>query len=305
MKIVVPPIKCQGIKTKLVPLIKRSVSLPVEGTWIEPFCGSCVVALNVQPARALLTDSNKHIIAFYLAIQSGRINAGLVKRFLECEGSKLAQGGEKHYKEVRARFNETQDPLDFLFLNRSCFNGVMRFNQRGKFNVPFCHKPERFSQAYITKIANQVEAVRQVVSLKQWRFEVADFRQTLSQAKGHDFVYVDPPYAGRHVDYFNSWNATDESDLVEMLKKLPTRFLLSTWHSNKYRSNSAISNSWTAPGFYVKTWEHFYHVGATEDLRNSMTEALIANYNFSEVADASEEKPQIPYALAEQLRFEM
>lgn len=163
MTVIIPPIKCQGIKTKLVLLIRNSVSMPIEGTWIEPFCGSCVVVLNVQPAKALLTDTNIHIINLYQRIQDGSITSGKVKVFLEREAKKLSSGGEAYYYEVRSRFNETGDSLDFLFLNRSCFNGVMRFNRHSKFNVPFGHKPERFRQAYITKITNQVKAFNEVI----------------------------------------------------------------------------------------------------------------------------------------------
>ena len=61
----VPPIKCQGIKTKLAGEIRRLASAHSHERWVEPFCGSCVVALNVQPEQALLCDTNIHIIKFY------------------------------------------------------------------------------------------------------------------------------------------------------------------------------------------------------------------------------------------------
>lgn len=154
----VPPIKCQGIKTKLVPFLLSNIvwdSNPT-GRWIEPFLGSGVVAMNLAPPRALLADTNRHIIALYQAIQSGEVNRSTPRDHLEAEGSKLAAGKADYYYEVRERFNTEPTPLDFLFLNRSCFNGVMRFNRQGKFNVPFGHKPERFAKSYVTKIVNQV-----------------------------------------------------------------------------------------------------------------------------------------------------
>jgi DNA adenine methylase len=168
----------------------------------------------------------------------------------------------------------------------------MRFNGSGRFNVPFCHKPGRFSQAYITKIVNQVRAFSTVVQGRDWQFEVADFRETLLRARQGDFVYVDPPYAGRHVDYFNSWDDEDEADLVRALKALPCNFLLSTWHGNRYRQNAAIQANWATPDFTAAIFEHFYHVGATEDLRNAMTEALIANYPLPEVRQRARQKAE-------------
>jgi len=183
---------------------------------------------------------------------------------------------------VRTRFNETPTPLDFLFLNRSCFNGVIRFNRKGKFNVPNCHKPERFAQAYVTKITNQVRQIAQVLSTVDWTFEVRDFRETLAQAEPGDFVYADPPYAGRHVDYFNSWSDTDEAALGMTLGSLPCDFLLSTWHSNEFRSNSAIDLVWNRADFHMLKREQFYHVGSSEDLRHPMIEALISNFPMAE-----------------------
>src|SRR6266550_746416 len=179
----VPPLKCQGIKTKLVSDIARLAQQLDFDRWVEPFCGSCVVPLNVQPRKAVLSDSNIHIIQFYLDVQSGRVTAGSVREFLHDEGEKLRRAGEAHYYKVRERFNSEPNSLDFLFLNRSCFNGVMRFNRHGKFNVPYCHKSERFAQAYVTKITNQIRRISEVISACAWTFAAADFRQTLASAR--------------------------------------------------------------------------------------------------------------------------
>src|SRR5437879_6468750 len=160
----VPPLKCQGIKTKLVGEIRALALAHDFQRWVEPFCGSCVVPLNVQPKRALLSDSNVHIIRLYQEIQRGNLTSALAKSFLDEEGEKLRTEGEAHYYAVRERFNARPTSLDFLFLNRSCFNGVMRFNRSGKFNVPYGHKPQRFARAYVTKITNQIRRISEVVS---------------------------------------------------------------------------------------------------------------------------------------------
>jgi len=112
-----------------------------------------------------------------------------------------------------------------------------------------------------------------------WVFQSADFRKTLALVTESDFVYADPPYAGRHVDYYNSWSEEDERDLVAGLKKVPCKFVLSTWYKNKYRTNPTVELEWNGDLFTINTIEHFYHVGPTESLRNSMTEALISNYH--------------------------
>lgn len=280
----VPPIKCQGIKTKLVPAIKEIVLEQSYSRWIEPFCGSCVVALNIQPKRALLCDTNVHIIRLYQDIQNGVVTPASVGDFLTMEGAKLMSGGQDYYYEVRARFNESGSSFDFLFLNRSCFNGVMRFNRKGGFNVPFCRKPERFAQAYVTKIVNQVRNFAQVVTNADWTFEVRGYRDTLQQATMDDFVYLDPPYAGRHVDYYNSWSEKDEADMVECLRIASYDFLLSTWHSNEFRTNSLIEEVWKPMGLHMLTHEHFYHIGSSESLRHPIIEAFIANFQMKRLS---------------------
>lgn len=193
------------------------------------------------------------------------------------EGNKLLAGGDRYYYEVRDRFNSTHSSLDFIFLNRSCFNGMIRFNQRGQFNVPFCRKPHRFAKAYITKIVNQVRVVQNILQAHQWTFQVADFSSTLSGCNENDLVYADPPYAGRHVDYFNTWTESNEQQLMTSLKKLPCDFILSTWKENKFRSNLTIQKNWQDSELRIIPIVHFYHIGASEKLRHSMTEALVTN----------------------------
>ncbi len=206
-----------------------------------------------------------------------------MRSFLTKEGEKLRTLGEPYYYEVRDRFNLLPNSWDFLFLNRSCFNGLIRFNRKGRFNTPYGHKPERFAQPYVTKITNQVARIAKVIaSADDWTFEVADFRKTLSKTYPDDFVYADPPYAGRHVDYFNSWSDADEDALSQQLASLKCDFILSTWHSNEFRTNSAIQRAWGGSDFQIRTREHFYHVGASEDLRHPMIEAFISNFALSE-----------------------
>jgi DNA adenine methylase len=275
-KIAVPPIKTQGIKTRLVPRIQKHLVWHEEGVWIEPFLGSGVVGFNIRPKRAIFADSNPHIIRFYAGINANKITSSIVREFLTSEGSKLAAGGADYYYQVRERFNEQRHPLDFLFLVRAGFNGLIRFNQSGGFNVPFNHKPERFAPAYVTKVVNQVQYVSDLCQMNEYEFVCQDFRQTFASAEPNDFVYCDPPYAGRHVDYFNHWDAQDEGDLLSLLRECPCHFMLSTWHSNQYRENLAIAD--LERYFHVSTHEHFYHVGAKETNRHPMVEALVTNY---------------------------
>ena len=291
MKVFVPPIKSQGIKTKLVEWISSNVEDIQFDRWVEPFMGTGVVAFNIRPKKALLCDSNPHLISFYKALQSKEIKSGLVKKYLTEEGKKLLKSDGQYYYELRDRFNSDGNPLDFLFLNRSCFNGMIRFNKKGGFNVPFCKKPNRFAQALITKITNQVENISQIIDFGDYEFKNQDFKETLIEINPNDFVYSDPPYIGRHVDYFDSWSEDEEIILNEGLISSNAKLILSTWLSNKYRTNDYVFSIWKE--CYVSTKEHFYHVGGKETNRNAVYEALLSNVKFENSISNSDMKSRI------------
>lgn len=289
---IIPPIKCQGIKSKLVPWIKAILPNKFSGRWIEPFMGSGVVGFNIQPDEAILADTNPHLIRFYTAIQQKEITSQIAREFLQKEGTLLEQSEGEHFYEVRPRFNEIQAPLDFLFLSRACFNGMIRFNRKGQFNVPFCRKPNRFAPAYITKICNQIQMIADVCSYGNYQFLCKDFRETIALANDSDVLYCDPPYIGRHVDYFNGWNETDEHALKVVLESSHARFLLSTWQGNDFRENPFLKTIWAE--YFRLTREHFYHVGAKESNRNPMIEALVTNFETCYVEPEVVKHEQLP-----------
>jgi DNA adenine methylase len=280
-KVHIPPIKSQGIKTKLVPWIKTIVPNDFKGVWIEPFMGTGIVAFNISPQHAVLCDTNPHLINFYTACANREITAEIVKAYLIREGEKLQTLGEEHYYFIRERFNNEYAPLDFLFLNRAGFNGMIRFNKKGGFNIPFCRKPQRFAKAYITKIVNQVDFVSRLLAIKKFTFKCQDFSQTIAEASANDIIYCDPPYIDRHADYYNGWCDENEKKLFSELSDFNGKFILSTWHHNDYRDNNYIQSLWSK--FNILTREHFYHIGGKELNRNSMIEALITNFSSNGV----------------------
>jgi len=143
---IVPPIKSQGIKTKLVPwiidIIDKSDIDPIKSNWVEPFFGTGVVGFNSPlSGKHIVGDTNPHIINFYNKVKDGTISSYTMRRYLEQEGRLLEMADENgyvHFRIVRDRFNTDFDPFDFIFLSRAGFNGMMRFNRHGKWNVPFC-----------------------------------------------------------------------------------------------------------------------------------------------------------------------
>lgn len=290
-KIFVPPIKIQGIKTKLVPLIKRNVSMTDGCTWVEPFMGSGVVGFNIESDAAIFADLNPHIINFYDQLKRRIITSVTVREFLEEQGTLLRERDDAHYYEVRERFNATHDPLDFLFLDRSCFNGMIRFNRNGDFNVPYGHKPERFARAYITKIVNQIARVELMLRHRDCTFVCQSFERTIDEAPSNAFIYCDPPYIDRHVDYYDSWDAASETALHDHLTRRGLPFMVSTWDHNEFRTNRYVDMLWGSCN--KVTTQHFYHVGARETNRKPMVEALLMNYAPRTTDDAPTSRSEL------------
>jgi DNA adenine methylase len=307
MKVIVPPIKSQGIKTKLVPWIME-LAPKTKGKWIEPFLGTGVVAFNSGYKQAILNDTNPHIINFYKGLQQKTITAISIKEYLEHEGkllSKADNNGYEHYLKVRARFNIEFSPYDFIFLSRAGFNGMMRFGKKGNWNIPFCKKPDRFAQAYVTKITNQVSTVSQIIQPEpDWTFYNKSFADIIPLATENDIIYCDPPYFGRYVDYFNGWTEQDEEHLFILLSQTKAKFILSTWHHNDWRENEMVNKFWKK--YNIVTKDHFYHSGGNIENRRTVVEALVCNFktdHFQKHNHGLKEKvkiDQIPLQLVNQ-----
>lgn len=274
---IIPPIKCQGKKTKLVSHIKELYSkLKLDNSvYYEPFMGSGVVGFNIEPEKAVFSDNNPYIINFYNSIKNKIINHKIVKDFLEESGLELKKNGKDYYNLVRDRFNKDGNILDFLFLNRCCFNGLMRFNRNGKFNVPYCKKDDRFSQSYITKIVNQVKKVEELLDRHpDWQFICSDWKDIVKDAKEEDIIYCDPPYLGLFSTYYTEYDINNEKELQDFLNNIcNSKWIYSSWKENKNKINEFILD---LIGKYDSIdIEHRYQIGSKNEYRNKVVEILI------------------------------
>ena len=287
MSVLIPPIKSQGIKTKLVPWINDIVlhaGLNGSARWIEPFFGTGVVGFNSPVVgQHIVGDINPYIIAFYQAVYDNKITPYSMRAYLEDADKNLStaeQNGSAYYQKVKKRFNCNHDLYDFIFLSRAGFNGMMRFNRKGEWNIPFCKKPNRFAQAYVTKICNQIANLQVLFRSTEWTFSNCSFLNIIEQATANDIIYCDPPYLGRYVDYFTGWTESDEEALYNALCHTKAKFILSTWHHNEFRENAMIKKYWN--NFNIQTTEHFYHSGAHIENRHPMVEALVFNFDLQD-----------------------
>src|ERR1051325_11213374 len=176
-----PLLKWAGGKRWMIPIMRRYWMGHPLRRFVEAFCGGLAVTLALRPARALLNDINPHLINFYLHVQTGLSNV------IEMRYS------EALYYSHRDRFNQfirlgesnsSEAAQLFYYLNRTCFNGLCRFNQSGEFNVPF----GSFSRGvkYVADFKGYSEP------FDGWTFTNLDFNDLPIEPE--DFIYADPPY---------------------------------------------------------------------------------------------------------------
>lgn len=175
-----PPLKWAGGKRWLVPTVARLWQEHSTRRYLEPFCGGLAITLGLTPKRAVLNDVNPHLINFYRHLQQGLV----VTVEMSNEEQVFYQHRGRFNELIRCGESETAEAAQlFYFLNRTCFNGLCRFNQTGEFNVPFGrHK----SIAYIRDFTGFQRLFR------KWTFTSKDLSQV--SLKAGDFIYADPPY---------------------------------------------------------------------------------------------------------------
>jgi len=276
---IITPIKCQGKKTKIVPLIKKHVNWNGKGRWIEPFLGSGMVFFNMAGERAVGSDSNVFLINFFNEIKNGHTTSWQVKNYRESNSILLRTHGEEYYYTIRDKFNKYGSSLEFLFLNRTCFNGLIRFNSNGEFNVPFSKDKYKLKDSLIEKITAQIAEIETVMHKKKWFFRCCDWREALRNTKKNDFVYIDPPYIGRNTGYYNSWNDDDADELASRVQALECGWAVSIWkHDSKGNVNAHFKRRWN--GFVEIGIDQYYCIGPRDTNRYKVREVLLIKPGF-------------------------
>ena len=275
---IIPPIKIQGKKTKIVPKIMEIADEllndhPEIDTWVEPFLGSGVVAFNCpgRIKKVIVNDINPHIIKFYKGIADDSITADNIREVFDIHNQNLIKDGYDYYNQIKNRFNQSFDTMDFLFLTRTGFNGVMRFNGSGKWNVPFCKLNNRLSKNVIEDLTSSVDDLSRLFKSKDFTFYNKSFEDVIESAPENSIFYCDPPYYGLQVQYFKGWRKEDEIRLNEMLKD--KMFIYSTWLEDGIKENPMIDEYWGECEIEGK--KHKYNVAEKAEKRNQVIEGLI------------------------------
>lgn len=154
--------------------------------FVEPFLGSAAVYFSIRPKKALLSDMNADLILLYKQIKKA---PDALQRLMNNHQRKHSAD---YYYAVRAKRpkSDLEAAARFLYLNRTCWNGLYRVNLKGDFNVPIGTKN--------TVVFESDDFVALAEMLKSATLKCSDFEPIVDGCKEGDFLYVDPPYTVQH-----------------------------------------------------------------------------------------------------------
>jgi len=294
-----PFIKWVGGKSQLIESIQKSLPIRFDNlkdvTYVEPFVGGGAVLfwiLQNYPniTKAIINDINPDLTTAYKIIKENP--SGLIKLLKKIQDEYLSineQNQKEYYLLMREKFNtKSLDPVEntalFIFLNRTCFNGLYRVNSKGLFNVPFGRhlKP---------RICDEKTILADSELLQKVEILTGDFEDTLVYASKNSLFYFDPPYKPiSETSSFNSYakeefNDNEQIRLGNFCKKINSlghKFIL---------SNSDLKGKNPTDNFFDDLYEQFSinrvfaarMVNSNGEKRGKLTELLITNHRKEEM----------------------
>lgn len=187
--------------------------------YYEPFLGSGAILGQLKPKKAVGADINQPLIELWKKIQK---NPSSVAEDYRSNWESLQKKGHTFFYQIRNRFNQEQSPLDFLFLTRTCVNGLIRYNKSGEFNNSLHHTRKGMHPDQLEKI---IFAWSEMI--RPHTFLHTSYEITTAKAKKRDFIYLDPPYVNTGTRYFGSIDFEKFIGYLESLNKKDIRYALS------------------------------------------------------------------------------
>lgn len=281
-----PLVKYRGGKSKEIPHIERHIPR-YTGRYIEPFFGGGALYFYLEPQRAVINDINSKLMAFYSGVKNDyeRLRRELTEIEMLYESNRkqfnalkkvsptqrVEDKNELLYYEVRDMFNDLvgkrySDALLYFFINKTAYSGMIRYNSKGEFNVPF-GRYEHLNTSLVTKQHSELLAKAEICN--------SDYRDIFEKAQADDFVFLDPPYDCVFSDYGNEeykngFNDDSHTALAEDFRNLNCRALLvigRTPLTEKLYGDMIIDE-------YAKS----YSVNIRNRFKSAATHILVANY---------------------------
>lgn len=296
MKTVKPFVKWAGGKNSLIPQITKYYPFELKNgfieRYIEPFVGGGAVLIDIlqkyEIKEAYAFDINIDLINCYNVIKNNVEE--LINELDKKEKNFIALNDEErqnYFYDIRAEYNsyKLNDKLDvkraseFIFLNRTCFNGLYRVNKEGKFNVP-CGKYKNPTICDSNNLRNLSNLIKNVT------FEYGDYKKSESFVNENTFVYFDPPYRPLSITSgFTSYTKEDFND--DNQKELANYFYkLDLKNAKLMLSNSNPKNVNKDDNFFENIYKGFVinevsakrMMNANAKGRGEISELLITNY---------------------------
>ncbi|GCC11086.1 modification methylase DpnIIA [archaeon] len=268
-------VKWAGGKTQLLSQFKPIFPRKFKG-YIEPFVGSSAVFFFIKkefnPEKIVVSDTNEELINAYLVVQNNLEELlGLLKVYKE-------NHSKEYYYGVRALDVVKMSPVEraarFLYLNKTCFNGLYRINSKGQFNVPF----GKYKNPNIVneKTLREANKLLQGVTIKLQSFE-----KSVDDVDEGDFVYFDPPYhpLSKTANFTSYTKKTfleeDQRDLALVFEKINqkgVKIMLSNSDTEFVRS--LYSNNM----FKIQTVKARRVINCNASKRGKINELVVMNY---------------------------
>ena len=266
-----PIVKWVGGKRQLMFELLKNMPKPYN-RYFEPFIGGGALFFELQPENAYISDMNEELINLYSVVRDNVYE--LISDLKKHEVSK------EYFLEIRnldrtdeyKNLSNAQRASRFIYLNRTCFNGLYRVNSQGQFNVPFGNYKN-------PRIVDENNLLNCSELLKNTEIKCADFSEILTKVKKGDFVYFDPPYVPlKETSSFTSYTKDGFDmdmqfklrEVCDELDSMGVMFMLS--NSDTKFVNELYSN------YEIKKVFASRAVNANAEGRGKITEVLVRNY---------------------------
>ena len=240
--------------------------------YFEPFIGGGALFFELQPDIAYISDMNEELINLYQVVRNNvdELVADLQKHDISKEYFMEIRNIDR--TEEYKNWSDIQKASRFIYLNRTCFNGMYRVNSKGEFNVPFGNYKN-------PKILDENNLINCSSLLQKTEIQHADFSKILKKVKKGDFVYFDPPYVplsetssftSYTKDVFDIYMQFNLRYVCDALNSMGVKFLLSN-------SDTKLVNE-LYEKYNIKKVFASRQINANADGRGKITEVLVRNY---------------------------
>ena len=269
MKPLQPVIKWSGSKRTVASQLGEFF-LPAN-TYYEPFVGGGAMMPFAKANRGKASDIIPELIALWNEIKN---NPEVVAAEYETRWKRLQDEGYHVFYEVRDVFNTTKNPLDFLFLTRTCLNGMIRYNSAREFNNSLHLTRPGIDPKRLSLIINQWN-----LFIRKFEFLNVDYRECLADVQQGDFVFLDPPYGGTKSRYTQTPFSLDEFyQTLDILNSKGVNWMLTFDGSSGDRNYSyAPPEELYKSTFKVKTGKSAFRK-VIDKVQEDILESVYLNY---------------------------